>query len=188
MPRKHRRTWLIIGCTAAGLLGSAILVGARLAAIHYARPLTFSPATVEPAPVAIVFGAGLTRSGLPTPVLQDRVTAAADLYFAGKVQKILMSGDNRFANYNEPAAMRAWALHLGVPDQAIVLDYAGQSALIHRRDGKENLAAQRVVPAHAERARPAAFPAANLGYTNLMIRHGLFLRLNSKGASRLSET
>ena len=126
MPRKQRRTWLIIGCTAAGLLGSAILVGARLAAIHYARPLTFSPATVEPAPVAIVFGAGLTRSGLPTPVLQDRVTAAADLYFAGKVQKILMSGDNRFANYNEPAAMRAWALHLGVPDQAIVLDYAGR--------------------------------------------------------------
>ena len=37
-----------------------------------------------------------------------------------------MSGDNRFVNYNEPAAMRAFALELGIPDQAIVLDYAGR--------------------------------------------------------------
>jgi SanA protein len=77
-------------------------------------------------PVAIVFGAGLTRDGGPTTVLRDRVEAAASLYFAGKVEKILMSGDNRFANYNEPGAMRAYALSLGVPDQAIVLDYAGR--------------------------------------------------------------
>jgi SanA protein len=77
-------------------------------------------------PVAIVFGAGLTRDGQPTTVLRDRVEAAAYLYFAGKVEKILMSGDNRFANYNEPGAMRIYALSLGVPDQAIVLDYAGR--------------------------------------------------------------
>jgi SanA protein len=77
-------------------------------------------------PVAIVFGAGLTRDGRPTSVLRDRVEAAADLYFAGKVEKILMSGDNRFSDYNEPGAMRAYALSLGVPAQAIVLDYAGR--------------------------------------------------------------
>jgi SanA protein len=77
-------------------------------------------------PVAIVFGAGLTRDGRPTAVLRDRVEAAASLYFAGKVKKILMSGDNRFANYNEPGAMRTFALSLGVPDRAIVLDYAGR--------------------------------------------------------------
>jgi SanA protein len=76
--------------------------------------------------VAIVFGAGLTRDGQPTTVLRDRVEAAAYLYFAGKVEKILMSGDNRFASYNEPGAMRTYALSLGVPDQAIVLDYAGR--------------------------------------------------------------
>jgi SanA protein len=76
--------------------------------------------------VAIVFGAGLTRDGRPTSVLRDRVEAAANLYFAGKVEKILMSGDNRFSDYNEPGAMRAYALSLGVPDHAIVLDYAGR--------------------------------------------------------------
>jgi SanA protein len=77
-------------------------------------------------PVAIVFGAGLTRDGRPTSVLRDRVETAAELYFTGKVKKILMSGDNRFRDYNEPGAMRAYALSLGVPDQAIVLDYAGR--------------------------------------------------------------
>jgi SanA protein len=59
-------------------------------------------------------------------VLRDRVETAADLYFAGKVQKLLMSGDNRFVEYNEPGAMRAYALELGVPEDAIVLDYAGR--------------------------------------------------------------
>ena len=37
-----------------------------------------------------------------------------------------MSGDNRFVEYNEPEAMRQYALDLGVPDEDIVLDYAGR--------------------------------------------------------------
>ncbi len=85
--------------------------------------------TVEEAPsvkVAIVFGAGLQGDGRPTAVLRDRVAAAADLYFAGKVQKILMSGDNRFVDYNEPGAMQEFAIELGVPEEAIVLDFAGR--------------------------------------------------------------
>jgi SanA protein len=76
--------------------------------------------------VAIVFGAGLLRDGRPTPALRDRVATAADLYRAGKVEKLLMSGDNRFVNYDEPMAMRKYALGLGVPDDAIVLDFAGR--------------------------------------------------------------
>ena len=76
--------------------------------------------------VAIVFGAGLTRDGKPTAILRDRVETAAQLYFSGKVEKLLLSGDNRFANYNEPEAMRQYALSLGVPADAMVLDYAGR--------------------------------------------------------------
>ncbi len=76
--------------------------------------------------VAIIFGAGLTHNGQPTAILRDRVETGAQLYRAGKVQKLLMSGDNRFDSYNEPEAMRRYALSLGVPDSAIVLDYAGR--------------------------------------------------------------
>jgi len=76
--------------------------------------------------VAIIFGAGLRRDGTPTAMLRDRVLTGADLYFSGKVEKLLMSGDNRFENYNEPESMRQFALLAGVPDKAIVLDYAGR--------------------------------------------------------------
>jgi SanA protein len=76
--------------------------------------------------VAIIFGAGLRRDGTPTAMLRDRVLTGADLYFNGKIEKLLMSGDNRFENYNEPESMRQFALLAGVPDKAIVLDYAGR--------------------------------------------------------------
>jgi SanA protein len=85
--------------------------------------------TVESAPkkpVALVLGAGLWRDGSPTPVLRDRVITAVELYKAGRVSKLLMSGDNQYVTYNEPAAMRRLALQLGVPDEDIVLDYAGR--------------------------------------------------------------
>jgi SanA protein len=59
-------------------------------------------------------------------VLRDRVATAAELYFTGKIEKLLMSGDNRFHDYNEPAAMQDFAISLGVPKDAIVLDYAGR--------------------------------------------------------------
>jgi SanA protein len=86
--------------------------------------------SIETAPVekiAIVFGAGLWKNGTATPILYDRVETAVQLYKSGKVGKILMSGDNRFVDYNEPAVMREVAISLGVPDDEIILDYAGRS-------------------------------------------------------------
>ena len=114
------------------LLGaiSAITVIAVNLLIHatYAARMYPSVADVPAdAPrIAIVFGAGLERSGGPTPILYDRVATAVDLYKAGKVNKLLLTGDNRFVNYNEPEAMRQTALQLGVPDSDLVLDYAGR--------------------------------------------------------------
>ena len=108
------------------VLGSVALLIPRLITAIYAKPRIVNAGQAPSRPVAIVFGAGLWRDGSPTPVLRDRVAMAASLYFAGKVEKLLMSGDNSFVNYNEPAAMHAYALELGVPDQAIVLDYAGR--------------------------------------------------------------
>ncbi len=91
------------------------------------RPhIVASPEEAPTEPVAIVFGAGLWSDGTPTPILQDRIATAADLYFSGRARKLLLSGDNRFVYYNEPEAMRQYALKLGVPDEALVLDYAGR--------------------------------------------------------------
>jgi SanA protein len=75
--------------------------------------------------IGIVFGAGLTRVGEPTPALYDRVATAVELYQRGLVNKLLLTGDHRVANYNEPEAMRRTAVKLGVPNEDLLLDNAG---------------------------------------------------------------
>jgi vancomycin permeability regulator SanA len=102
------------------------LVLPRLVTFLHARGRTYTIQDALSKPVAIVFGAGLWYDGSPTPILRDRVASAAALYHAGKVTKILMSGDNSRVDYNEPGAMKDFAMQLGVPEDDIVLDYAGR--------------------------------------------------------------
>ena len=108
------------------LIGIAVVTLIRIIFMLAASPQTFSKDDVPVRRVAIVFGAEVRRDGTPSVVLKDRVEAAVDLYRSGKVEKLLMSGDNRFADYNEPESMRQYALTLGMPDADIVLDYAGR--------------------------------------------------------------
>ena len=58
-----------------------------------------------------------------------RIRAAAEVYHAGKCKKILVSGDNRNNNYNEPLLMREDLLRLGVKEADIVCDFAGLRTL-----------------------------------------------------------
>lgn len=98
----------------------------KLIVLLYAFPRTFTVNDVPPERVAIVFGAGLLRDGSAGPVLRDRVETAVKLYQQGKVDKLLMSGDNSVIEHNEPEAMRQYALAFGIPNKDIVLDYAGR--------------------------------------------------------------
>lgn len=77
-------------------------------------------------PVAIVFGAAVYANGRLSPMLRDRVETAVQLYHAGKVRRLLLSGDNSTPEYNEPAAMMAYAIERGVPAEAIQPDYGGR--------------------------------------------------------------
>ena len=54
-----------------------------------------------------------------------RIEAAARLFKAGKVRFLILSGDNRVNDYNEPKSMQNALLAQGVPDSCLVLDYAG---------------------------------------------------------------
>jgi len=120
------RSLLILALSVASLASGALWIVRVIVRARAARRIYADVSAVPPAPVALVLGAGLTRDGMPTLALYDRVATAVDLYKAGKVQKLLMSGDNRFVNYNEPEAMRKLAVQLGVPNDDIVLDYAGR--------------------------------------------------------------
>lgn len=109
-----------------GILGLSALVLPRIITSLHSMNRIYQKENAPNRRVAIVFGAGLRRDGTPTPILRDRVETAATLYFSGKVEKILMSGDNSYLAYNEPESMRQYALSLGVPDSAIAVDYAGR--------------------------------------------------------------
>jgi len=85
-----------------------------------------TPEAVKHRPVAIVFGAGVYPDGRLSPMLADRVLTAVDLYQAGKVDKLLMTGDNSIATYNEPWHMAEYAIARGVPETDIAFDYAGR--------------------------------------------------------------
>ncbi len=92
---------------------------------HYA-PQIYPPTAVPAARVAIVFGARVYGNGRLSGMLRDRVDTAIDLYKAGKVQKLLLSGDNRFDNYNEPGDMMTYALSHGIPAADVQPDYGGR--------------------------------------------------------------
>jgi SanA protein len=122
---RRRRTWVTLVVLAAALaLAPRMWMRIVYADRIYSRAEDV-PAEAEPR-VALVLGAGLAPGGRPSPVLFDRVATAVDLYRAGRVRKLLLSGDNRFVEYNEPEVMRATARSLGVPDADLVLDYAGR--------------------------------------------------------------
>ncbi|HOU75882.1 MAG TPA: ElyC/SanA/YdcF family protein [Candidatus Dojkabacteria bacterium] len=76
--------------------------------------------------VVLILGAGIINNEEPSIVLADRISVGADLYFSGAVDKFLMSGDNRFKDYNEPEVMRNYAVELGVDDDDIIIDNAGR--------------------------------------------------------------
>ena len=78
------------------------------------------------APVALVLGAGLNPDGSPSAFLAGRLEVARALYASDRASVLLVSGDNRFTDYDEPTAMRDWLVDHGVPADAVVRDFAGR--------------------------------------------------------------
>jgi SanA protein len=113
------------------LIGLVVLISLPFAArayVHLAvRERIYSDVSQTPhCRVALVLGANVNRDGSLCPSLASRVDKAIELYRAGKCEKLLMSGDNRFKNYNEPERMRDYAVRHGVSLSHVALDYAGR--------------------------------------------------------------
>lgn len=85
----------------------------------------YDVAQVPEAPVALVLGAQVFDDGRPSGFLEARLALAKQLYDAGKVRAILVSGDNGRATYDEPSGMRDWLIAHGVPGNRVIADYAG---------------------------------------------------------------
>ena len=123
------RTALILALVALGLCALLFLAPLVLRAwvVRWSAGQIYTGVAATPSmPVAIVFGAGYWPSGRLSSALADRMETAIALYQTGKVNKLLLSGDNRFADYNEPEAMARYATERGLPRDDLVLDYAGR--------------------------------------------------------------
>ncbi len=78
--------------------------------------------------VGLVLGGGIGVDQQPTDVVKSRLDAAAQLYFEDAINLILVSGDNRFTNYNEPQVMQNYLQdNYDIPLTSIQQDNAGRS-------------------------------------------------------------
>lgn len=117
------------------MLRSILVAGLGLAVVTVGGPVVYQRVmsaglmyrvdTVPARDVALILGAGLDPDGTPSSYLAARLDLGYQLYRAGKVRAILVSGDNGEKYYNEPDAMRRYLVGKGVPAGKVVADYAG---------------------------------------------------------------
>ena len=112
------------------LLFVLLVLYANFTAVWAARGLIHDEVGEVPkCKVAVVFGTTYRVDGNENPYFRYRIEAAEKLWKAGKVETLIVSGDNRTPYYNEPEKMRQALLARGIPDERIVLDPAGLRTL-----------------------------------------------------------
>ena len=92
----------------------------------------------------IVLGAGIWGDK-PSPMLEDRLLQAIDLYKKGVASKIIMSGDHGKAEYDEVNVMKKFAIEKGIPSEDIFMDHAGFSSYESIYRAKDIFEAKKVV-------------------------------------------
>lgn len=123
--RRNRRlrNWLLIAILLVILLALTPFVIVELIKATNNAKIYDSVQAIPARPVAIVFGAGLNRDGSPSWMLSDRLDGAISLFKAGKVEKLLLTGDE--VTSMEISAMKTYAVRNGVPSAKILTDHAG---------------------------------------------------------------
>jgi SanA protein len=112
------------------LLGLLFVAWANYAAVHASRGKLFDDVGEIPASrVGLVFGTTDRFQDRENLYFRYRIDAAEKLWRAGKIEIILVSGDNREKNYNEPEKMRRALVKRGIPEDRITCDYAGLRTL-----------------------------------------------------------
>lgn len=93
----------------------------------------------------LIPGCFVRADGSPGSFLEDRLKKGLELYKLSVSPKLLMSGDHEYADYNEPGAMKAYAMNEGVASEDIFLDHAGLSTYESIYRAKEIFGADKIV-------------------------------------------
>ena len=122
----HRKM-IIILCSIA-IAAPILLVALAYAIIEPNSRYILGQKSARHTHVGIVLGAGVDRKGKPYKELQARLDLAAKQLDKGQVDKLILSGDNRFHGYNEPDAMKRYLVETKHVDASkLQPDYAGRS-------------------------------------------------------------
>jgi SanA protein len=109
------------------LIGLLTLIVCNYTINRAAEGRTYS--TIESVPknrVGLVLGTSKRRAnGQPNPYYTYRIDATIALFKAGKIDFVLVSGDNGTIYYNEPTTIKKDLVQGGIPENRIFLDYAG---------------------------------------------------------------
>lgn len=120
-----RRYYKILGLLP--LISLLILILCNYTIDRAAEGKTFS--AIESVPknrVGLVLGTSKKRTnGQPNPYYTNRIDATIALFNAGKIDFVLVSGDNGTVYYNEPTTIKKDLVKGGIPENKIYLDYAG---------------------------------------------------------------
>ncbi len=117
---------LLIGAALLVLAAIALVAGANAYVLLSESGLSSAQlARVPDAEVALVLGAYVEPDGHMSQMLADRVQGADELWRAGKVRRILVSGDHTTWAYDEPDTMRRALMRDGVPGRDIFTDDDG---------------------------------------------------------------
>jgi SanA protein len=123
IPRPGRRIVVLVLLASSAAL--VLLVAAANAIVVLGGSGSDSVAGAPRAQAAIVLGAKVKPDGRMSSMLADRVTIAVRLYKAGKVEKVLASGDHGTVGYDEVDAMKRALLAAGVAPRDVFTDHAG---------------------------------------------------------------
>jgi vancomycin permeability regulator SanA len=106
-----------------------------LVIISYGIYITFYPVTYDVSnshDIGVVFGAGITRSGDPSPALKFRLEKSVSLFEDQKIKRIFVSGRNA-----EAIVMKNYLLKKGIPQNDIIADIYGETTFVTVKNARQ---------------------------------------------------
>lgn len=186
--RNLKKRWIVW----LGLVLLGFILYSNIRIDKYAKGRLYD--TVSSVPhyrTALVLGTSpIGSSGGPNLYFLYRIDATVKLYEAGKIDRILVSGDNHKRGYNEPEEMRKALVDKGIPEEVIFLDYTGFRTLDSVVRAKEVFGQSEFIVIsqkfHNERAvfiaKKKGIKAAGFNAADVRASYGLITHVREWGA------